>query len=208
MEEKPNILLVEDEFIIANDIQESLEQMGYRVCGMAASGNRAIELTEEYRPDLVLMDIMLKGEMDGIETADVIRTEYGTSVIYLSAYSDEKILARAKSTLPFGYLIKPFKDRELRAAIEMALYKKKIDREKDKLINKLQEALDQVKFLTVLLPICCRCKKIKDDDGYWNAVENYIQARTKATFTHGICPACAKELYGDQVWYNDIEKDQ
>ena len=165
--DKIRILIVEDEYIIANDIQTSLENMGYEVCGMAASGKKALTLTKELSPDLILMDIMLKGDMDGIETAAMIRETYDISVIFLSAYSDDGILDRAKQTLPFGYLIKPFRDRELKAAIEMAIYKLGMEKKQTALIAELKEALDKVKLLSGLLPICSFCKKIRDDEGYW-----------------------------------------
>ena len=188
--DKIRILIVEDEYIIANDIQTSLENMGYEVCGMAASGKKALTLTKELSPDLILMDIMLKGDMDGIETAAMIRETYDISVIFLSAYSDDGILDRAKQTLPFGYLIKPFRDRELKAAIEMAIYKQGMEKKQTALIAELKEALDKVKLLSGLLPICSFCKKIRDDEGYWKDVEKFIRAHSGATFSHGICPEC------------------
>lgn len=201
------ILIVEDEYIIANDIQASLEKMGYNVCGMVASGEKAITAVKEKQPDLVLMDIMLKGEMDGVAAAEIIKSEFDISVIYLSAYSDEEVLKRAKKTLPFGYLIKPFRDRELRAAIEMALFKHQIEKEKDQLIRELKDALDKVKMLSGLLPICSHCKKIRDDEGYWSIVEEYIMAHSDARFSHGICPGCMEDLYGGKDWYEEMKAE-
>ena len=122
-----SLLVVEDESIVAMDIKHRAEGLGYRVVGIAASGEDAIKLAREEKPDLVLMDIVLKGEMDGIEAAEVIREEMNIPVVYLTAYSDEKTLSRAKLTGPFGYIIKPFEDRELHSAIEVALYKHKMD---------------------------------------------------------------------------------
>lgn len=203
--DKIRILIVEDEYIIANDIQTSLENMGYEVCGMAASGKKALTLTKELSPDLILMDIMLKGDMDGIETAAMIRETYDISVIFLSAYSDDGILDRAKQTLPFGYLIKPFRDRELKAAIEMAIYKLGMEKKQTALIAELKEALDKVKLLSGLLPICSFCKKIRDDEGYWKDVEKFIRAHSGATFSHGICPECMDNQYGEEEWYQHMK---
>jgi two-component system, response regulator PdtaR len=203
----PKILIVEDEYIIANDIQTSLENIGYNVCGMVASGEKAIKAVKEKQPDLILMDIMLKGEMDGVAAAEIIKSEFDISVIYLSAYSDEEVLKRAKETLPFGYLIKPFRDRELRAAIEMALFKHQIEKEKDQLIKELKAALKKVKVLSGLLPICAHCKKIRNDQGYWSIVEEYIQAHSDAKFSHGICPDCMEELYGHEEWYDEMKEE-
>jgi len=135
-----SLLVVEDESIVAMDIKHRAEGLGYRVVGIAASGEDAIKLAREEKPDLVLMDIVLKGEMDGIEAAEVIREEMNIPVVYLTAYSDEKTLSRAKLTGPFGYIIKPFEDRELHSAIEVALYKHKMD-------SKLRESEERYRAL-------------------------------------------------------------
>lgn len=129
------ILVVEDERIVAEDIKEGLQSMGYTVTSVVRSGKMAIKMVEDNRPDLVLMDIVLKDKMDGIETAKQIRARYNIPVVYLTAYSDEKILERAKTTEPFGYIIKPFREKELQVNIEMALYKHKIE-------NELRESKD------------------------------------------------------------------
>lgn len=121
------LLIVEDESIVALDIKHRAEALGYEVVGIAASGEEAIELAREKKPDIVLMDIILKSEMDGIEAAEIIKREHDIPVVYLTAYSDKETLERAKLTEPFGYLIKPFEDRELHSTIEVAIYKHKMD---------------------------------------------------------------------------------
>ena len=93
---KANVLVVEDEFIVSKDIQSSLKKLGYQVIGAAPSGEKALELLEANQPDIVLMDIMLKGEMNGIETAEIVRNQYSIPVIYLTAYADEATLSKAK----------------------------------------------------------------------------------------------------------------
>lgn len=123
------ILVVEDESIVAEHIRRCLQRMGHSVPSVASSGEKAIKLMEEISPDLVLMDIVLEGEMDGIEAAKQIRSRFNIPVVYLTAFSDEKILERAKITEPFGYIIKPFTERELHINIEIALYKHKMERE-------------------------------------------------------------------------------
>ncbi|HRN40448.1 MAG TPA: response regulator [Vicingus sp.] len=120
---KNNILVVEDESIVSKDIQQSLKKLGYNIVGAASTGEKAIEIANETKPDLVLMDIMLKGEMSGIETAEKIKETLSIPVIYLTAYADENTLAKAKVTEPYGYIIKPFKEIDLHTSIEMALYK-------------------------------------------------------------------------------------
>ncbi len=121
------ILVVEDESIVAMDIKHRLETMNYTVPAVVSSGEEAIEKSGETLPDLILMDIVLRGEIDGIEAAQIIKDIYNIPVVYLTAYSDEKTLKRAKITGPFGYIIKPFEDRELHSAIEVALYKHEME---------------------------------------------------------------------------------
>ncbi|MFB0525775.1 MAG: histidine kinase dimerization/phosphoacceptor domain -containing protein [Phycisphaerae bacterium] len=125
--EKIKILVVEDESIVGKDIQKTLQNLGYDVPCVVSSGEAAIQKAEENRPDLVLMDIILKGKMDGIEAAAQIRSRFNIPVVYLTAYTDDKMLERAKITEPFGYVVKPFEDRELKTAIEMALYKARMN---------------------------------------------------------------------------------
>ena len=116
------ILIVEDEPIIARDLEETLRHLGYDVAGIASSGEEAVRKVEEQRPGLVLMDIVLRGSMDGIETTAWIQARCDIPFVYLSAYSDSEILKRAQKTYPDGYLIKPFTDHELAVAIEMAFF--------------------------------------------------------------------------------------
>ncbi len=117
------MLIVEDEAIVAEDIRNSLQGLGYTISAVVSSGKEAIAKIEEDRPDLVLMDIVLKGDMDGIEAASQIHSSFNIPVVYLTAFTDEKTLERAKLTEPFGYIVKPFDDRELHSIIEMAIYK-------------------------------------------------------------------------------------
>lgn len=125
---KVKILVVEDEAVVAEDIKVTLQNMGYEVSAVISSGEMAVKKTEELKPDLVLMDIVLKGKLNGINAAGEIHSRLNIPVIYLTAYSDEKILEQAKVTEPFGYIVKPFGDRELHSAIEMALYKHSAER--------------------------------------------------------------------------------
>ncbi len=117
------ILIVEDESIIAMTIEQALTGLGFDIAGIASTGEKAIELAEKRWPDLILMDIRLAGEMDGIEAAGQIRARFGLPIIFLTSHSDDAILKRARVTEPHGYILKPFEERELHIAIEMALYK-------------------------------------------------------------------------------------
>jgi two-component system, cell cycle sensor histidine kinase and response regulator CckA len=124
---KASILVVEDEQIVAKDIAARLQRRGYLVVGIASTAQEAIEGTGTHRPDLVLMDIMLKGDVDGIAAADQIRDLYDIPVVYLTAFADDQTLARAKVTDAFGYILKPFEERELTITIDMALYKHRME---------------------------------------------------------------------------------
>ena len=140
------ILIVEDEGIIARDIRQQLVELGYEVVGDTPTGEEAITLTEQLRPSLVLMDIHLAGPMDGIETAQAIRKQWGTPVVFLTAFAGAETLERAKLTEPFGYIIKPFDERYLHTVIEMALYKHRAEshlrRAYDEQATILRTALD------------------------------------------------------------------
>jgi PAS domain S-box-containing protein len=122
------ILVVEDDNIVALELRERLQGLGYTVAGVASYGEEAVEKAESLQPDLVLMDIRLRGAMDGTEAAEQIRTRLELPVLYLTAYADEDTLRRAKVTGPYGYIIKPFDETALRTAIEVALYKHGMER--------------------------------------------------------------------------------
>ncbi len=122
------ILVVEDERMIAEDILESLSELGYHVPVTAATGAEALEKARQYKPDLILMDIMLKGDWDGIQTAQEIHKEHDCALIYLTAFTDQEVLQRAKITTPFGYILKPFREKELHAMVEVSLYRHESER--------------------------------------------------------------------------------
>lgn len=123
-----SILIVEDEPIVAKDLQQTLREMNYDAFAIASSADEAIKRATERCPDLVLMDIRIKGARDGIETAQIFRQQFGVSVIYLTAHADDATIQRAAKTTPYGYLLKPIKSAELRSAIEVAIYKLQLER--------------------------------------------------------------------------------
>lgn len=124
---KIKILVVEDSSIVALDIQHSLQNLGYEVIGIASSGEEALKKVRKTLPDLILMDIKIDGKYDGIETAARIKENHDIPIIYLTAYSDQDTLTRAKITEPLGYIIKPFEEQELHTVIEVAVYKHQMD---------------------------------------------------------------------------------
>jgi CheY-like chemotaxis protein len=130
---KVKILIVEDEQIIAKDLKLTLEGLGYSITATVTTGQDAIKSVEQDEPSIILMDIKLKGQMDGIQAAEKIKVDKNIPVIYITAFADEKIIERAKITEPFGYILKPFQEKELHSVIEMALYKHKSEKEKEAL---------------------------------------------------------------------------
>ncbi len=141
------IFIVEDEIILANDLKNQLEKMGYVVVCIAGNGKDAIKKTGETKPDLILMDITLKGELDGIDTAQKIHDLYDIPFIYLTAYYDDKTLERASITQPYGYLTKPYNEIELNTAIKLALYKHQNEqtlKNNSKLTNFINKTLQKI----------------------------------------------------------------
>ncbi len=150
------ILVVEDERITAEDIKSGLESAGYHVPALVSTGKDAVEKAGELKPDLVLMDIKLKGKMDGIEAAGKIKLLYDIPVIYLTAYSDEYTVQRAKITEPSGYIIKdttgllkkPFEEGELHTAIEITLYRHKMEKDHDMLLSAMLKNINDAVIAT------------------------------------------------------------
>jgi DNA-binding LytR/AlgR family response regulator len=177
---KTNILIVEDESIVAKDIQHSLKKLGYTVVGICSTGEDAIKAADEFKPDLVLMDIMLKGDMSGIEAASQIREKNNIPIIYLTAYADESTLSKAKVSEPYGYIIKPFKEIDLHTSIEMAIYKHEketdVKQERDFLYSIVEnkESKD-----IIFVKSNSRLVKVKTKDIYFvEALKDYVVINT------------------------------
>jgi two-component system response regulator LytT len=177
---KTSILVVEDESIVAKDIQNSLKKLGYSVPSVENSGEDAIDAAGQHRPDLILMDIMLKGDISGIEAADQIKKRYQIPVIFLTAYADESTLNKAKVTEPYGYIIKPFKEIDLHTSIEMALYKhgkeQEIRKERD-LYSAI--VLDKSVENCIFVKSNSRLVKVKTQEIYFvEALKDYVTIHT------------------------------
>lgn len=142
------LLIVEDESIVARDLQGRLKRLGYEVCAIAASGADAIEAASQHRPDLVLMDIVLKGDMDGIEAAEVIGRKYRIPAVFLTAYADQQTLQRAKLAVPLGYIVKPFTERELGIMLEINLFRAAAEARLRQSMEALQ--VSEARFRTVI----------------------------------------------------------
>jgi len=190
------ILLVDDDPIFRRTTRKQLQDMGYPPVMDAETGQQAVELARRCLFDLILMDILLGEGDDGIAAAGLIAADPGTPVIFLTASTDAGLIERAHGVEPVGYLTKPVNKLSLHGTIKIGLGK-------HRLILELRQALAKVRQLSGLLPICANCKKIRDDQGYWQKVESYISSCSEAKFSHGICPECARILYpalffGDQ----------
>ena len=316
------ILIVEDERMIAEDIKLTLVQFNYKVIGIMTTGEDALKKLEKSSPDLILMDIMLKGKLNGIETSTIINKKYDIPIIFVTAYADDKTIDQATSANPYGFILKPFDSKEIHAVIEMTMVKhkakkileesnakfesifrgnpepsvyidndfkivdinprfteyflytkeeakdkfiddlivseeskmeakdlnvktsqsyvyydtlrerkdgvlvpvsisaapimikgkaagsfviykdiskqKEAETEREKVITDLKQALEKVKTLSGLIPICSHCKKIRDDSGYWQKVEEYLSQHSDVDLSHGICPECLQKYYPDQ----------
>ena len=177
-----SVFVVEDDALTATLLEQYIEEMGYQFVGKADTAKTALQKIRLIHPDLVLMDIKLKGKMDGIEVSTQLR-DSEIPVIYLTAYADENLMARAKLTEPYGYLVKPFTKLGLRASIEMAFYKSDMERQQRELLN-------HIRRLEGLLSICMNCKKIRTESNDWQQLEHYLSEHSDAVFSHGLCPTC------------------
>jgi DNA-binding LytR/AlgR family response regulator len=180
--EKLNIFIVEDESIVAKDIQNSLTKLGYNVVGIANNGKDAVDKITELMPDLVLMDIMIKGDITGIDVSELIKEKINVPVIFLTAYADEATLAKAKITEPYGYILKPFKEIDLHSTIEMAVYKHQKDaallKERDFLYSLVENKDDNNKDILFVKANSRLVKVLLKDIYFIEALKDYVIINT------------------------------
>ena len=195
------ILLVEDEAVIAMATEGQLQSLGHTVVGCAATGDEAEAIADAERPDLALMDINIRGNRSGVEVAASLMERFGIPSIFVTAYSDEQTVAAAAQSMPLGYLVKPYEDREIAAAIQVARYRAQRDAELARYRRELEEAnaslraaLSDIKVLSGLLPVCAWCNDVRNDHGYWESVYGYLERASDLRVTHGICPTCAEKV--------------
>jgi AmiR/NasT family two-component response regulator len=188
------VLIVDDDALVLETVQRVLEQLRYSVAGRAMNGAQALEMVQALAPDIVLMDIHMP-KLDGVAAAREIQEKCPTPVVILTAYDAPDLVDQAQAAGVMAYLIKPPNASSLGSIIPVALARFREMQTLKRLNAELQDALDQVRQLQGMLPICANCKKVRDDDGYWHQIESYISAHSEADFSHGICPDCFRELY-------------
>ena len=193
---KLRILIAEDEAVTAADLHDEPAARGYEVIGTTDTALGALRLAEEGRPDLVLMDVHLAGAADGVHAATALLAS-DIPVIFLTSHYDDRTLARAKGARPVGYITKPFEPHQLSVAIEIGMARHRSDTERMRLLREIEHERAEVKTLRGLLPVCTRCKQLRNDDGYWENVEAYISGHGVVDSAHSLCPACMSEVDGE-----------
>ena len=197
---KANIMVVDDAYANLHLLSKMLQKRGYSVRPVT-DGARAIAAAKAEPPDLILLDIMMP-EMSGYEVCEKLKASKGElahlreiPIIFISALNEVWDKVKAFKLGGVDYVTKPFQEEEVFARLETHLALRNLQKKLEIQNKQLQEALDNVKTLNGLLPICANCKKIRDDSGYWNRIESYIGKHADVQFSHGICPDCARELY-------------
>jgi len=199
--QKRTIMVVEDERIIAEDLRHWLLALGYTVGAQVTTGREAVRRCETMRPDLVLMDILLPGEIDGVQAAQEIRDRFDIPVVYVTASSDDATLARAKSTEPFGYILKPFDERSLYSTIEMALYKHQAE-------QRLRESEERFRLLFEHAPVALHAL---DADGHllrvnraWEKLFGYTQEEVVGRwFGEFVAPSSVERFVASTMAFRD-----
>ena len=189
------ILLVEDDEPLRESLAEQLHLHQEFEAVEAKTAAEALELTEAQRFDLILLDIGLP-DMDGREACRLIRRAgHKTPIIMLTGADSEADTILGLDAGANDYLAKPFDAGELRARVEVGRRMVELQAQLAESVSELQTALEHVKTLRGIVPICAHCKKIRDDQGYWSQVEVYVRDHSEAEFSHGICPECIKRFY-------------
>ncbi len=192
------VLVAEDDYLVSEEIVRLLKQLGYEHVGSASTGTQAVEMVHSLAPDVVLMDISMPN-MGGLCAARVIQKEKPTPIVVLTAHESEIVVESATRSGIGAYLMKPPEKSRLKRAIMIAVARHadlmgsfNLCRELEVKNRELLQALDEIQQLKGLLPICCYCKKIRDDKGYWEQIDTYFHKKSAIEFSHGICPDCVE----------------
>lgn len=188
------ILIADDESLLAGLVQDQLQFLGHQVVGRAADGTEAVELARQLQPDVVLMDISMPG-LDGLQATEAIQESNPLPVVLLTAHDNPELVERASAAGAGAYLVKPPHGTDLDRAIRIAIARFADLQALRRLNADLQHALAQVKRLSGLIPMCSCCRKVRNDHGYWQQVEQYIAEHSAAKVSHGMCPTCVRKVY-------------
>lgn len=201
------VLIAEDDYLVCEEIARAVESIGHTVAGKAPDGPRAVEMAEALRPDAVLLDIDMPG-CDGLEVARRLTRACPIPMVILSAFDNPELLAQATDTGIGAYLVKPPDAGQIERALAVAsarfsdlaecrrLYGEldRRNRSLDRMNERLRGALAEIDTLRGIIPICSYCKKVRNDEGYWQQVDVYVRQHSAAEFSHGICPDCQERL--------------
>ena len=205
MSKEVKILIVDDDPDILFATARIVEKAGYRVF-TASTAEECLASARENLPDMILMDVILP-DMEGPELCRKVKEDPGLGSVFVVLISGMRTASEEQAegldAGADGYIARPISNRELTARINSMARILSAERERDRLIIELQKALFQVKQLSGLLPICSYCKRIRDDEGYWNHLETYLSSHSDAMFSHCICQKCAEEHFPDLDLYKD-----
>jgi AmiR/NasT family two-component response regulator len=191
---RKSVVIAEDDFLVAREVNRALTVAGYEVVATAGDGAAAVALVAQHRPAVAVLDMAMP-VLDGLGAARRIRDECPTPVVMLTAYDSPEFLAKAAEAGVGAYQIKPPQPAALQQAIEIAVARHADLMELRRLNAELAQALANVKELRGLLPICMHCKRIRNDQGYWERLEAYISQYADVQFSHGVCPECLRTYY-------------
>ncbi|MCP4692981.1 MAG: response regulator [Desulfobacterales bacterium] len=199
-----NILIIDDNGADLQSLFVFLEKEGFTV-HVEFDGESGIAAAKRLPPHIILLDVMMPG-IDGFETCRRLKAERTTRdapVIFMTALTDTGDEVKGLKAGAVDYITKPPQFEVVLARVTTHLTNRRLQKELEARNVELEEALANVKMLTGLLPICGRCKKIRDDKGYWSRIEEYLETHSDLMFSHGICPDCMDALYGEQEWYKN-----
>ncbi|MFO7850791.1 MAG: response regulator [Spirochaetia bacterium] len=201
--------------LLVDDVRENLEML-YRILGekkyrfaLASNAEETYRAVEKELPDIILLDVMLP-DGSGFSLAEELRRRYQDkdfTVIFITARADLEDKVKGFSLGAVDYISKPFHNKEVQLRVQTHVELLLARKRQNILIDRLRTALEEVRNLREIIPICANCKKIRDDEGYWQHVEQYFSAYNKIEFSHGLCPECLDELYPDYSRDEDLKKD-
>lgn len=193
---KRRLLVVEADALVAGTLAGILLKLGHEVTAVIDNGEDALQYVSKNVPDLMVIGVDLRGQLDGPETARLLRDRVPRPVLFLAGGVNAPLLRRMKDACPYGCIFKPLHEESIHVQLELALHRWHMEQETANLSPARAAAHANLRRVDALLPICAGCKKIHENDGRWIGLEQYFTRVAKIEFTHGFCPDCANRLYG------------